>query len=174
MKKIISLLLIVITLCAFAACGKNETQTTTVYKTYQKINYNDFNTFMTNKGYSVMENTDNSAIPFERSFGVNIDDKLSILYYDLDYPERARDLLKTMMQISEVYSCEFSTTVKQENNGFHYLKDEYVSNYFSYVDDTFIHAIVLGESEEEFRKYNNILVDIITTLDYPISELPNF
>lgn len=173
MKKVIAVLLSIILIFSLTACNSGKNVEEPTFKTYQKINYEDFNKFMTEKGHSPVENTDNSQVDFERSFGVTIDDNLSILFFELNDADMSYRYFKHLLQTFETFYSDFSSMERYENNGCYVLTDGYNFTYLSYVDNTVIHALIIAETEEEFVKYQNQLIDYVDALDYPMLDIPD-
>ena len=163
---------------SITACSSNDEvekpESTPAFRTYQKLTYTDFNNFATEKGYSPVENTDNSEIDFKRSFGIEKDNGFNILFYEVEDIAIAYTYYSYVLQTYEAYLAEFSSSTRYNNFGCYILKDDAATVYIAFVDNTLVYSLIYEEDDAKHAELRKELIDFIQYLDYPIMEVPEF
>lgn len=175
MKKIFALLLVIVLTFSLVACGKNEPTETTAFKDYQTISYTDFNNFSTEKNYKVVENTDNSAVEFNRSFAAISDYGFNCIYYELENKELSYAYFNKLVQAYESFTADYASLIKYGNWGCYVLQDGYSIVYISYVDNTLLYSMMFSNAdntEEAFSNMKTEITEFIKFIDYPMIDFP--
>lgn len=172
MKKIFALLLVTILIFSLTACGEKDDTNTTVFKDYQTISYTDFNNFSTDKQYKVIENTDNSAVDFNRSFIAYSDYGFNCIFYELENKDLAYAYFNKLVQAYESFTADYASMRKYGNYGCYVLQDEKSIVYISYVENTLLYSMMFSEAEDTFPKMKTEITEFIKFLDYPMIEFP--
>lgn len=173
MKKIIAILLAVSIIFVFAGCTQKEEITE---KNYTPITYTDFNNFATNKGYTSVENTNNSTIDFEKSFSIESDKKngFNILFYEFKDATLAFKCFNVVMLTYESFNSEYSFMERNTKYGYYAAKDADTIVYISYVEDTVMCSIISNTDKEGRIAAYNELKDFLSYVQYPFNDNPIF
>lgn len=178
MKRLLTFALAILMIFSLVACSnsneKGQGETTSVLRTYQKLTYTDFNNFATEKGYSPVENTDNSQLTFKRSFGIEKDNGFNVLFYEVEDVTAAYTYYSYVLQTYEAYVAEFSSSTRYNNFGCYILKDDAATVYIAFVDNTLVYSLLYEEDDTKHAELRKELVEFIQFLDYPMMEIPEF
>lgn len=172
MKKIFVLLLVIVLTFSLVACGKEKDTNTTTFKSYQTISYTDFNNFSAEKEYKVIENTDNSAVDFNRSFIAYSDYGFNCIFYELENKELAYAYFNKLVQAYESFTADYASMTKYGNYGCYVLQDGESIVYISYVENTLLYSMMFSNTKEEFPEMKKEITDFMKFLDYPTIEFP--
>lgn len=168
MKKFLALFISIILIVSLTACGNDNAKTDdSFYKDYQKMSYTDFNNFAVEKGFSTVENTDNSTVDFKRSFGVATEEFV-LLFYELENSDLSYAYFNKLFQSFECFKSEYSALGKKGNYGCYVLKDKTSVVYISYVDNTLLYGLISDEDAEKLEMRTNMLQEFVDYLDYPM------
>ena len=176
MKRILSLLLVVLLTFSLVACGNKDTTTEDlgVVESYQKLSYNDFNNLAMEKGFSPVENTDNSSVKFTRSFSISDDTGFNVIFYELENTSIAYTYYNYVLQTYESYTSEFSASQKFNDYGCYMMKDANVTLYIAFVENTMMYSLVSAEDAKESATNRNKLTEFVEFVQYPILDFPEF
>lgn len=163
-----------ILLLSLIGCGKETAPTTSEVQTsYQKLSYNDFNNLAMEKGYSPVENADNSAIKFKRSFYID-DAGFNLFYFEFENTTSACEYYNYVAQTYQTFSSEFSSTVQYKDYACYFMKDGDYTLYVAFVENTLLYSLCVGDGKEHATHIRDALVNTIKYMQYPIPALPNF
>lgn len=177
MKRVFALLLCAALAFSMVACSNSNNkpqENVGVIESYQKLSYTDFNNFAGQKGYKSVENTDNSSIEFKRSFGISDDEGFNMLFYEVENTATAYTYFNYVLQTYESYSSEFSASQKYNDYGCYVMKDENVTLYIAFVENTIMYSLIVGSEENPGAKNRDKLVEFVKFVQYPALDFPEF
>lgn len=175
MKRIFALLLVVLLTFSLVACGNSKTEEPVgVVENYQKLSYDDFNNFAMEKGFSPVENTDNSSVKFTRSFSISDDTGFNVIFYELESTSIAYTYYNYILQTYESYTSEFSASQKFNDYGCYVMKDANVTLYIAFVENTMMYSLVSAEDAETSAKNRDKLTNFVEFVQYPMLDFPEF
>lgn len=174
MKKIIAIILAISIVFVFAGCTQKEE--TPVEKTYTPLTYTDFNNLASEKGYEVIENTNNTAVNFDKSFYIESNEKngFNIVFYQFKDAETAFKHFNVTVLTYESFSSEHSFMERNQKHGLYMVQDKNNIIYMSYVGNTVMLSILANPDDDAFKSAYNEMLEFLTYIKYPIQDLQSF
>lgn len=176
MKRIFALLLVLVMTFSLVACGNGDSdkEVVGVPESYQKLSYDDFNNLAMEKGFSPVENTDNSSLEFKRSFGISNDKGFNVLFYEVENTSIAFTYFNYVLQTYESYTSEFSASQKYNDYGCYIMKDANVTLYIAFVENTIMYSLSSSDDAATCTENRNKLVEFVEFMQYPMLDFPEF
>lgn len=175
MKRISALFLVVLLTFSLVACGNSKTEENTgVPDAFQKLSYDDFNNLAMEKGFSPVENTDNSQLEFKRSFTISNDGDFNLTFYEVANTSMAYTYFNFVMQTYESYSSEFSSLQKYKDYGCYVMKDNNVTLYIAFVENTLMYSLMISDDSASNKQSREELIKFVDFVDYPMLDFPEF
>lgn len=175
MKRILALILIIVLTISLVACGSTKSdETVGVPDAFQKLSYDDFNNLAMEKGFSPVENTDNSQLEFKRSFTISNSGDFNLTYYEVANTSMAYTYFNYVMQTYESYASEFSSLQKYKDYGCYVMKDANVTLYIAFVENTFLYSLMRSDDSASNKQSREELIKFVDFIDYPMLDFPEF
>ena len=174
MKRILSLILVFILMLSLVACGKSDEKTAGIKDSYQKLSYDDFNNLSMEKGYSPVENTDNSAIDFKRSFYISDNTGFNIIFFEVANTSVAHQYFNFVMQTYESYYSEFSALQKYNDYGCYIMKDQNAFLYVAFVENTILYSLTMPSTADASATCREKTMEFAEYFGYPTLAIPDF